>query len=253
MHAELFYRTGARMDEVPAQAASLVLTGPPYFPQEVEKQLKNLSLSSPRIERLVEELVNFALSLRPVFEDCARTLGAGCPMVLQTRDVRIGDRLIPIASIHRTVGESVGFELFTRYLWMPPQLEPDRKNEAESSKKRGRPRPVDLEEFLVFLKPGTPHTQGEPNDEDLNSLSQTVISTKRGRMPKPHRFQAPLPICELFVRAFTKPGDLVVDPFAGNGTTLLAAQRLGRRAIGYEVDPLCIEGAIVNLEWASDE
>lgn len=39
------------------------------------------------------------------------------------------------------------------------------------------------------------------------------------------------------IEALTKPGDLVLDPFAGFGTTLFVAQRLGRRALGVELLP----------------
>ena len=48
-----------------------------------------------------------------------------------------------------------------------------------------------------------------------------------------HPFPSGLP--EFFVRLFTDPGDLVVDPFAGSGTTARVAIRLGRRAIGIEI------------------
>jgi hypothetical protein len=40
-----------------------------------------------------------------------------------------------------------------------------------------------------------------------------------------------------FVETFSRPGDLVLDPFAGFGTTLVAAALEGRRALGIEVDP----------------
>lgn len=43
------------------------------------------------------------------------------------------------------------------------------------------------------------------------------------------------------IRDYTRPGDLVCDPCAGSGTTLIAAAIEGRRAIGAEMDPKTYE------------
>ncbi len=51
-----------------------------------------------------------------------------------------------------------------------------------------------------------------------------------------HPTSKPLPMVADWVRLFTNPGDLILDPFAGSGTTLRAAKDEGRRAIGVELD-----------------
>jgi site-specific DNA-methyltransferase (adenine-specific) len=47
--------------------------------------------------------------------------------------------------------------------------------------------------------------------------------------------QKPLHLLVRLVEITTRPGDLVVDPFCGSGTTLVAAQQLGRRAVGVDL------------------
>lgn len=53
----------------------------------------------------------------------------------------------------------------------------------------------------------------------------------------------PNDLAEICIRAGSKPGDTVLDMFAGVGTTLLVADRLGRNAIGIELNPEYIEMA----------
>ena len=53
--------------------------------------------------------------------------------------------------------------------------------------------------------------------------------------PKIHPTQKSVPLLKNLISIFTDPGDVVIDPCAGSGTTLLAAEQLGRRAYGFEI------------------
>ena len=54
--------------------------------------------------------------------------------------------------------------------------------------------------------------------------------------PDLHPTQKPIEIMAKIILCATKAGESVLDPFMGSGTTLLAAKRLGRKAIGIEID-----------------
>ncbi|MEU3767924.1 DNA methyltransferase [Amycolatopsis keratiniphila] len=54
------------------------------------------------------------------------------------------------------------------------------------------------------------------------------------------------------IRAYTRPGDLVFDPMAGSGTTLVEAIDAGRRAVGVEYEPHWVTVARANLELARE-
>jgi site-specific DNA-methyltransferase (adenine-specific) len=57
----------------------------------------------------------------------------------------------------------------------------------------------------------------------------------------------PLDLMISIVNDYSRPGDLIVDPCAGGGTTLLAAAIEGRRAIGAELDPKTFDLAVKRL------
>lgn len=64
---------------------------------------------------------------------------------------------------------------------------------------------------------------------------------------KYHPTQKSVHILKPLIECFTKPGDIVLDPFAGSGSTCVAAQRTGRAYIGIDLDAQHCETAISRL------
>lgn len=54
-------------------------------------------------------------------------------------------------------------------------------------------------------------------------------------VPKIHPTQKPVNLLEKLIKTFTDEGDVVIDPCAGSGTTLLAARRNNRHSYGFEI------------------
>ena len=62
-----------------------------------------------------------------------------------------------------------------------------------------------------------------------------------------HPTQKPLPVMEWILNKYTNEGDIILDPFAGSGTTLIACHKLNRKYIGFELDEEYYEYAIERL------
>jgi site-specific DNA-methyltransferase (adenine-specific) len=63
---------------------------------------------------------------------------------------------------------------------------------------------------------------------------------------KIHPTQKPVNLLERLITTFTDPGDVVIDPVAGSGSTLIAAENTGRKGIGFEINREFYKKA---LEW----
>lgn len=79
---------------------------------------------------------------------------------------------------------------------------------------------------------------GPPFDPGENMLDRSARAVPGGK---------PLWLMRAIVRDYTRPGDLVVDPFMGGGTTALACAIEGRRCISSEIDPATFAKAVKRL------
>ena len=72
------------------------------------------------------------------------------------------------------------------------------------------------------------------------------LATETGN--KSHSAVFPKSLPAWFIKLFTKPGDMVLDPFLGSGTTSMVAGELGRKSIGIEILPEYYELSINNFK-----
>lgn len=80
-----------------------------------------------------------------------------------------------------------------------------------------------------------------PDGRIMNDWWQIGILSTTAKERNGYPTQKPLKLLERLVKAYTDEGDLVLDPMCGSGTTLEAAVRLGRKAVGVDRNPAAVE------------
>jgi len=110
--------------------------------------------------------------------------------------------------------------------------------------------------IFVFKNGDGPHTNNVELGHHGRNRSNVwtypgINSFRAGRMDEllTHPTVKPVALVADAMRDCSRRGDIVLDPFMGSGTTILAAERVGRRAYGIELDPLYVDAAI--RRWQS--
>lgn len=88
--------------------------------------------------------------------------------------------------------------------------------------------------------PEVPSNVLERGNNESNS-EYIKLCAEHGQKPHPARFPAALP--EFYIKFLTRPGGLVLDPFAGSNTTGAVAERHQRRWLSFEIEPRYVENS----------
>ena len=138
--------------------------------------------------------------------------------------------------------QSAGWYLRADLIWNKPNCQP------ESVKDR----PTRSHEYIFFFSKTERYMYDHqavrgPNDRNLRS----VWDIKTQPYPEAHFATFPPALVEPCIALGSKPGDLVLDPFIGSGTTGLIALKMGRRFVGVELNPEYVRIANQRIRGAS--
>lgn len=92
-----------------------------------------------------------------------------------------------------------------------------------------------VESWIYFVnksRTGTFNNHGHAMHDHIESSVTPASEKRHGKHPT----QKPLSVMRHFVETLTSPGDIILDPFAGSGSTLVAAAEMGRNPLGIELD-----------------
>lgn len=247
--AQMIHGDARRLDAIGAGEAALVCTSPPYFDEAVESILEGSRGAQRAAAGIWADVERFALRFREAFREMARVVGDFGTVAIETKDLRVGESLLPLADLHGRLACEAGLELRGRIYVQTAGLKPSHLPRFFANGRVGDHRALDVSQVLLLASPRRrvrsgvlvegledPQTRGRAALEAMQPFWR--VASARNRT---HAHQSPPEMIRRIVRLHSAPGDLVVDPFAGSGQTLRMAARMGRRAVGYEIEAERVE------------
>ena len=256
----VFYHSSTGMHELEDNSVDLIITSPPYF--NIKDYAKNGyqdTTHSQSHESDLGAINHYAVyidALLFVWKECERVLkpnGKLCinvplmPMLKKDYDTHYNRHIFDLQSdIQHSILRHTDLFLLDMYIW----------NRTNSSKKLmfgSYPYPRNFyaqntTEFIaVFVKDGKPSNNIPQEIKEASKLTQEEwvsftnqiwdipIPSKNDSAFGKHSAIMPSEIPYRLIKLFSFVGDIVLDPFAGSGTTLKVAKELKRNYVGYEI------------------
>lgn len=198
-----------RMSQIPAESIDLVVTDPPY---------RNISGGTGSPGRPVGILSE---NDGKIFDHNSITASDYAPYLY--RVLKEGSHcyvMTNLLNLRETwdAMRDAGFDLHNLLVWHKNTCTPNRWYMKNC-------------EFTLFFRKGRARTINNPSSKMVHAFDNLTGPDKL------HETQKPVELMRLYVENSSRPGDVVLDPFMGSGTTGEACMVTGRSFVGIEVDP----------------
>jgi len=233
-----------QMSELKDESVHLIATSPPYW------QLKDYGTENQI--GFHDDYETYINHLNLTWQECFRVLHKGCRLC-----INIGDqfarstyygryKIIPIHTEIIKFCEMIGFDFMGQIIW---QKATTMNTSGGASIMGSYPNPrngivkLDFEYILLFKKQGNspkPTKEQKENASMTNEEWNTYFNGHwyfSGAKQDKHLAMFPEELPHRLIKMFSFPGETVLDPFMGSGTTALAARNLNRNSVGYEINP----------------
>lgn len=224
-----------QLKQIASSSVQLVVTSPPY---NIGKEYE-----------VKREYSDYLSEMTPIISELVRILRPGGSICWQVGNgVRRGE-VIPLDALYYPIFKSNDLSLRNRIVWsfghgLHAQRRFSGRHETILWFTKGDEYVFNLDSVRVPAKyPKKKHYKG-PNKGRLsgNPLGKNpgdvweIINIKALHPEKTdHPCQFPVALVDRLIKSLSNPGDIVVDPFLGSGTTLIAASINGRKGVGIEI------------------
>ncbi len=251
----VFHGSSTQMSDLPDSSVALVVTSPPYF---VGKEYElAVTGEAGAVSRVPGTYLEFLDMLRAVFAECERVLEPGGRIAVNVANLGRKPYRSLSADVISILQDDLRLLLRGEVIWEKASTSSG-SCAWGSFAKASNPVLRDMTERVIIASKGRfsralslkvrrarglPHESTLANDEfvDVTKDVWRIDAESATRIGHPAPFPVELP--RRLIDLFTYQGDIVLDPFAGSGSTLVAAARTGRVGVGYDTDATYVEMA----------